>query len=170
MFGMTLDYTTSYRALLYAQEMVRGSAEDGLLKFIISLICLLLIKRLPKFIISLICKCVNTLLAHVLHLGKHCYWFYKKFTTKRVDMQFTKQTTNKTIIDHSSTKTSLDSTLYGRRLCQKTSRKSRRLPGSPDDFQEVQTTSRKSRRLPGSADDFQTTSRKSRRLDDCQEV
>ena len=29
MFGMTLDYTTSYRALLYAQEMVRGSAEDG---------------------------------------------------------------------------------------------------------------------------------------------
>ena len=45
MFGMTLDYTTSYRALLYAQEMVRGSAEDGLLKFIISLICLLLIKK-----------------------------------------------------------------------------------------------------------------------------
>ena len=29
MFGMTLDYTTSYRALLYAQELVRGSAEDG---------------------------------------------------------------------------------------------------------------------------------------------
>nr|VDD55179.1 unnamed protein product [Brassica oleracea] len=28
MFGMTLDYTTSYRVLLYAQEMVRGSAED----------------------------------------------------------------------------------------------------------------------------------------------
>nr|VDD59936.1 unnamed protein product [Brassica oleracea] len=28
-FGMTLDYTTSYRALLYAQELVRGSAEDG---------------------------------------------------------------------------------------------------------------------------------------------
>ena len=45
MFGMTLDYTTSYRALLYAQEMVRGSAEDRLLKFIISLICLLLIKK-----------------------------------------------------------------------------------------------------------------------------
>ncbi|KAF3494974.1 hypothetical protein DY000_02051773 [Brassica cretica] len=39
MFGMTLDYTTSCRALLYAQEMVRESAEDGLLKFIISLIC-----------------------------------------------------------------------------------------------------------------------------------
>ncbi|KAF3552859.1 hypothetical protein F2Q69_00016486 [Brassica cretica] len=31
----------------------------------------------------------------------------------------------------------------------------RKLPGSPDDFQEVQTTSRKSRRLPGSPDDFQ---------------
>jgi len=29
MFGMTLDYTTSYRALLYAQTLVRGSAEDG---------------------------------------------------------------------------------------------------------------------------------------------
>ncbi|XP_033134292.1 uncharacterized protein LOC117127751 [Brassica rapa] len=29
MFGMTLDYTTSYRALLYAQILVRGSAEDG---------------------------------------------------------------------------------------------------------------------------------------------
>ena len=49
-------------------------------------------------------------------------------------MQITKQTTNKTIIDHSSTKTSLDSTWYGRRLRQKTSRKSssalyfRRLP------------------------------------------
>ncbi|XP_013588949.1 PREDICTED: uncharacterized protein LOC106297211 [Brassica oleracea var. oleracea] len=28
-FGMTLDYTTSYRALLYAQELVRGSAADG---------------------------------------------------------------------------------------------------------------------------------------------
>ena len=28
MFGMTLDYTTSYRALLYAQTLVRGSAED----------------------------------------------------------------------------------------------------------------------------------------------
>ena len=28
-FGMTLDYTTSYRALLYAQELVRGSVEDG---------------------------------------------------------------------------------------------------------------------------------------------
>ncbi|KAL0815999.1 hypothetical protein Bca101_072443 [Brassica carinata] len=33
----------------------------------------------------------------------------------------------------------------------------RRLPGSPDDFQEVQTTSR---RLPRSPDDFQTTSMK----------
>ncbi|KAF3583576.1 hypothetical protein F2Q69_00029111 [Brassica cretica] len=31
----------------------------------------------------------------------------------------------------------------------------RRLPGSPDDFQEVKMTSRKSRRLPGSQDDFQ---------------
>ncbi|WZY76931.1 hypothetical protein YC2023_023315 [Brassica napus] len=44
---------------------------------------------------------------------------------------------------------------------------SRRLPGSPDDFLEVQTTSWKSRRLPGSPDDFlevQTTSWKSRRL------
>ena len=30
----------------------------------------------------------------------------------------------------------------------------RRLPWSPDDFQEVKTTSRKSRRLPGSPDDF----------------
>ncbi|KAF3488496.1 hypothetical protein F2Q69_00055459 [Brassica cretica] len=29
MFGMTLDYTTSYRALLYAQTLVRGSEEDG---------------------------------------------------------------------------------------------------------------------------------------------
>ncbi|KAF3582863.1 hypothetical protein DY000_02032782 [Brassica cretica] len=29
MFGMTLDYTTSYRALLYAQTLVRRSAEDG---------------------------------------------------------------------------------------------------------------------------------------------
>ncbi|XP_018458790.1 uncharacterized protein LOC108829678 [Raphanus sativus] len=29
MCGMELDYTTLYRALLYAQEMVRGSAEDG---------------------------------------------------------------------------------------------------------------------------------------------
>ncbi|XP_010445188.1 PREDICTED: uncharacterized protein LOC104727815 [Camelina sativa] len=29
MFGMTLDYTTSYRALQYAQEYVRGSAESG---------------------------------------------------------------------------------------------------------------------------------------------
>uniref|UniRef100_A0A0D3EDT6 Transposase MuDR plant domain-containing protein n=1 Tax=Brassica oleracea var. oleracea TaxID=109376 RepID=A0A0D3EDT6_BRAOL len=29
MFGMTLDYNTSYRALLYVQELVRGSAEDG---------------------------------------------------------------------------------------------------------------------------------------------
>ncbi|KAG5384400.1 hypothetical protein IGI04_035870 [Brassica rapa subsp. trilocularis] len=29
MFGMTLDYTTSYRALLYAQILVRRSAEDG---------------------------------------------------------------------------------------------------------------------------------------------
>ena len=29
MFGMTLDYSTSYRALLYAQELVRGTAEDG---------------------------------------------------------------------------------------------------------------------------------------------
>ena len=94
-------------------------------------------KKLLKSIISLICKCANTLLAHVLHLGKHYYWFYKKFTTKRVDMQITKQTTNKTIIDHSSTKTSLDSTWYGRRLRQKTSRKSRRLPDDLDDFQEV---------------------------------
>ncbi|WZZ55481.1 hypothetical protein YC2023_055588 [Brassica napus] len=32
--------------------------------------------------------------------------------------------------------------------------KFRRLPGSPDDFPEVQTTSLKSRRLPGSPDDF----------------
>ncbi|WZY76932.1 hypothetical protein YC2023_023316 [Brassica napus] len=49
----------------------------------------------------------------------------------------------------------------------KRSEKSRRLPGSPDDFLEVQTTSWKSRRLPGSPDDFlevQTTSWKSRRL------
>ena len=82
-------------------------------------------KRLLKSIISLICKCVNTLLAHLIHLGKHYYWFYKKFTTKRVDMQFTKQTTNKTIIDHSSTKTSLDSTWVD---------KTRRLLRSPDDF------------------------------------
>ena len=29
MFGMKLDYTTSYRALLYAQELVRGTTEDG---------------------------------------------------------------------------------------------------------------------------------------------
>ena len=29
MFGMTLGYTTSYKALIYAQELVRGSAEDG---------------------------------------------------------------------------------------------------------------------------------------------
>ena len=29
MFGMALDYTTSYRALLYAQRLVRGSAEEG---------------------------------------------------------------------------------------------------------------------------------------------
>ena len=29
MFGMTLDYITSYIALLYAQTLVRGSAEDG---------------------------------------------------------------------------------------------------------------------------------------------
>ncbi|KAF3552898.1 hypothetical protein F2Q69_00013993 [Brassica cretica] len=29
MFGMKLDYTTSYRVLLYAQTLVRGSAEDG---------------------------------------------------------------------------------------------------------------------------------------------
>ncbi|XP_056859970.1 uncharacterized protein LOC130508463 [Raphanus sativus] len=29
MFGMTLDYTTSYRALLYAQKLVRGSVEEG---------------------------------------------------------------------------------------------------------------------------------------------
>ncbi|XP_033138744.1 uncharacterized protein LOC103849422 [Brassica rapa] len=29
MFGMKLDYTTSYIALLYAQTLVRGSAEDG---------------------------------------------------------------------------------------------------------------------------------------------
>ena len=81
-------------------------------------------KRLLKYITSLICKCVNTLLSHILHLGKHYYWFYKKIITKRVDMQITKQTTNKTIIDHSSTKTSLDSTWYGRRLRQKTSWKS----------------------------------------------
>ncbi|KAF2575793.1 hypothetical protein F2Q70_00001594 [Brassica cretica] len=32
MFGMTLDYTTSYRALLYAQTLVRGSAEDGFVR------------------------------------------------------------------------------------------------------------------------------------------
>ena len=82
-------------------------------------------KRLLKSIISLICKCVNTLLAHLIHLGKHYYWFYKKFTTKRVDMQFTKQTTNKTIIDHSSTKTSLDSTWVD---------KTTRLLRSPYDF------------------------------------
>ncbi|KAG5413582.1 hypothetical protein IGI04_001149 [Brassica rapa subsp. trilocularis] len=36
----------------------------------------------------------------------------------------------------------------------KCSEKSRRLPGSPDDFLEVQTTSWKSRRLPGSPDNF----------------
>ena len=35
-------------------------------------------------------------------------------------MQITKQTTNKNIIDHSSTKTSLNSTWYGRRSRQKT--------------------------------------------------
>ena len=29
MFGMKLDYTTSYRALLYAQELVRRTTEDG---------------------------------------------------------------------------------------------------------------------------------------------
>ncbi|CAG7909599.1 unnamed protein product [Brassica rapa] len=29
MFGMKLDYNTSYRALLSAQELVRGTAEDG---------------------------------------------------------------------------------------------------------------------------------------------
>ena len=29
MFNMKLDYTTSYIALLYAQTLVRGSAEDG---------------------------------------------------------------------------------------------------------------------------------------------
>ncbi|XP_056862214.1 uncharacterized protein LOC108832553 [Raphanus sativus] len=29
MFGMNLDYNISYRALLYTQELVRGSAEDG---------------------------------------------------------------------------------------------------------------------------------------------
>ncbi|KAF2572018.1 hypothetical protein F2Q70_00005924 [Brassica cretica] len=40
------------------------------------------------------------------------------------------------------------------RLRQKTSMKFRRLPGSPDDFPEVQTTSWKYRRLPGSPDDF----------------
>ncbi|KAL0833490.1 hypothetical protein Bca101_085379 [Brassica carinata] len=40
------------------------------------------------------------------------------------------------------------------RLRQKTSMKFRRLPGSPDDFPEVQTTSWKSRRLPKSPDDF----------------
>ncbi|WZZ36207.1 hypothetical protein YC2023_019608 [Brassica napus] len=49
------------------------------------------------------------------------------------------------------------------RLRQKTSMKFRRLPGSPDDFLEVQTTSWKSRRLcqrlPRSPDDFQTTNR-----------
>ncbi|KAF3563548.1 hypothetical protein DY000_02017527 [Brassica cretica] len=65
-------------------------------------------------------------------------------------MQFTKQTTNKTIIDHSSTKTSLDSTWTPLDMEEDFVR---RLPGSPDDFQEVQTTSRKSRRLPGSPDD-----------------
>ena len=141
-------------------------------------------KRLLKSIISLICKCVNTLLAHLIHLGKHYYWFYKKITTKRVDMQFTKQTTNKTIIDHSSTKTSLDSTWVDkttrllrspydfkkvqttsrkfRWLCQKTFRKFRRLPddftGSPDDF--TGSPDDFVRRLPRSPDDFQTTSRR----------
>ena len=40
------------------------------------------------------------------------------FTTKGVHMQITKQTTSKTIINHSSTKTSLDSTWYRRRLRQ----------------------------------------------------
>ncbi|XP_010445707.1 PREDICTED: uncharacterized protein LOC104728429 [Camelina sativa] len=32
MFGMTLDYTTSYKALQYAQEYVRGSTDDGYAK------------------------------------------------------------------------------------------------------------------------------------------
>ena len=71
----------------------------------------------------------------------------KKITTKGVHMQIIKQTTNKTIIDHYSTKTSLDSTWYGRRLRQKTSWKSSgKLHGS-----RLDTTSFKSLgRLPGS--------------------
>ena len=54
-------------------------------------------------------------------------------------MQITKQTTNKTIIEHSFTKTSLDFTWYGRRPRQKTSWKSfGRLPeGRLEDFFEV---------------------------------
>ena len=50
--------------------------------------------------------------------------YKKKVTTKGVHMQITKHTTNKNIIDHSSRKTSLDSTWYGRRSRQKTSWKS----------------------------------------------
>ncbi|KAF3599442.1 hypothetical protein F2Q69_00033706 [Brassica cretica] len=69
MFGMTLDYTTSYRALLYAQEMI-------------------------------------------IPLQRQAW------TPLDMEEDFV-----------------------------------RRLPGSPDDFQEVKTTSRKSRRLSGSLDD-----------------
>ncbi|XP_024006508.1 uncharacterized protein LOC112083019 [Eutrema salsugineum] len=29
MFGIKMDYTTSYRSLIYAQKLVRGTAEDG---------------------------------------------------------------------------------------------------------------------------------------------
>ncbi|ESQ43470.1 hypothetical protein EUTSA_v10015794mg, partial [Eutrema salsugineum] len=29
MFGIRIDYTTSYRSLIYAQQLVRGTAEDG---------------------------------------------------------------------------------------------------------------------------------------------
>ncbi|XP_024006576.1 uncharacterized protein LOC112083081 [Eutrema salsugineum] len=29
MFGIKMDYTTSYRSLIYAQQLVRGTAEDG---------------------------------------------------------------------------------------------------------------------------------------------
>ncbi|KAF2553392.1 hypothetical protein F2Q68_00035906 [Brassica cretica] len=39
MFGMTLDYTTSYIALLYAQTLVRGSAEDGCCLFAFFIVC-----------------------------------------------------------------------------------------------------------------------------------
>ena len=58
-------------------------------------------------------------------------------------MQIKKQTTNKIIIDHSSTKTSLDSILYGRKLRQKT---------SLEDFLEVvwKTSWKSSGRLLGS--------------------